>query len=244
MKLEQSLNIDIIEDKKPEPEPVINKDELLSDVPLEDSDVSEQEIDLGLEFVQKPKPDTDDIFDDKIDEIVKDVKKETKKEIEVPHVKVVKEEPPKKKKRKPMTEEHKAKLAISREKAIAKRKFLSEQKKIEKAQAQLVKDQEQLLRQKEMDKKIKDLKIKTDSLQEPVITEEKPQVKSQKSFTMEDIQNAQLNAIMSYEIVRKKRKEEKKKKQQEDAAKKDILKTIKTAQPAWYLESSPFNGMF
>jgi len=243
MKLEQSLNIDIIEDKKPEPEPVINKDELLSDVPLDDGDISEQEIDLGLEFVQKPKPDTDDIFDDKIDEIVKEVKKEAP----VPQVKVVKEaEPPKKKKRKPMTEEHKAKLAISREKAIAKRKFLSEQKKIEKAQAQLVKDQEQLLRQKELDKKIKDLKVKADSLQdnEPVITEEKPQVKSQKSFTMEDIQNAQLNAIMGYEAVRKKRKAEKKAKQQENKAKEDILKTIKTAQPSWYVQDSPFNGIF
>ena len=244
MKLEQSLNIDIIEDKKPEPEPepvVIDKDELLADVPLDDGDISEQEVDLGLEFVQKPKPDTEDIFDNKIDEIVK----ETKKEMEVPHVKVVKEEPPKKKKRKPMTQEHLAKLAISREKAIAKRKFLSEQKKIEKAQAQLVKDQEQLLRQKELDKKIKDLKVKADSLQdtEPVIPEKK-EPKSQERFTMEDMENAQLRAIMGYEAVRKRRKAEKKAKLQEDAAKKDILKTIKRAEPSWYLNDSPFNGLF
>ncbi len=246
MKLDSALNIDIVDDKKPEPEPepvVIDKDELLADVPLDDGDISEQEVDLGLEFVQKPKPDTEDIFDNKIDEIVK----ETKKEMEVPHVKVVKEEPPKKKKRKPMTQEHLAKLAISREKAIAKRKFLSEQKKIEKAQAQLVKDQEQLLRQKELDKKIKDLKVKADSLQdtEPVIPEkkEKEPVKTQ-GFTMEDIQNAQLNAIMGYEAVRKRRKAEKRAKQQENKAKEDILKTIKTAQPAWFIENSPFNGLF
>lgn len=243
MKLDSALNIDIVDEKPPEtePEPDINKDELLSDVPLDDDALSEAEIDLGLEFVAKPKPDTDDIFDDKIDEVIKEVKKEAP----IPQVKVVKEEPPKKKKRKPMTEEHKAKLAISREKAIAKRKFLSEQKKIEKAQAQLVKDQEQLLRQKELDKKIKDLKLKADSLQdnEPVIPEKK-QVTSQKSFTMEDIQNAQLNAIMGYEAVRKKRKAEKKAKQQENKAKEDILKTIKTAQPSWYVADSPFNGIF
>ena len=98
---------------------------------------------------------------------------------------------------------------------------------------------------KELDRKIKDLKVKADSLQdsEPVITEKK-EVKSQKSFTMEDIQNAQLNAIMGYEAVRKKRKAEKKAKQQENKAKEDILKTIKTAQPSWYVQDSPFNGIF
>ena len=100
MKLDSALNIDIVDEKPPETEsvsdPVINKDELLSDVPLDDGDISEQEIDLGLEFVQKPKPDTDEIFDNKIDDIVKEVKKEAP----VPQVKVVKEEPPKKKKEK------------------------------------------------------------------------------------------------------------------------------------------------
>ncbi len=242
MKLDSALNIDIVDEKPPEtePEPVINKDELLSDVPLDDGDVSEAEIDLGLEFVAKPKPDTDDIFDDKIDEVIKEVKKEAP----IPQVKLVKEEPPKKKKRKPMTEEHKANPPTAGEKPAPKRTCIAEQRKIKKAQAQLVKDQEQLLRQKELDKKIKDLKVKADSLQEPVITEEKPQVKSQKSFTMEDIQKAQLNAIMGYEAVRKKRKAEKKAKQQENKAKEHILKTIKTAQPSWYVADSPFNGIF
>ena len=49
---------------------------------------------------------------------------------------------------------------------------------------------------------------------------------------------------MSYEAVRKKRKEEKKKKQVEDKAKQDIMNTIKKASPSWYVENSPYNGMF
>ena len=49
---------------------------------------------------------------------------------------------------------------------------------------------------------------------------------------------------MSYEAVRKKRKEEKKKKQSEDKAKQDIMNTIKKAQPSWYINDSPYNGLF
>ena len=90
MKLEQSLNINIVDENKPEPV-VIDKDELLADVPLDDGDVSEQEVDLGLEFVAKPKPDISDIFDDKpvINEVADEVSPEP-----APVVKVVKEDVP------------------------------------------------------------------------------------------------------------------------------------------------------
>ena len=63
-------------------------------------------------------------------------------------------------------------------------------------------------------------------------------------FTVEDLQNAQLNAIMGYEMVRKKRKEEKKKNQQVNKQKKDIMDTIAKAKPSWYMDDSPFNGLF
>lgn len=260
MKLEQSLNIDIIEEKPvladaKEEKPVIDKDNLLSDVPLDDSDneVNNEVDGLDMGFVAKPKPDITDIFDDKpsaVSQAVEPVEPEPVEPEPVPVVKVVKEDiptKPTKKKRKPMSEEHKQKLAISREKALARRKYLAEQRKIEKAQAQLLKDQEQLLKQKEMDKKLKDLQSKADSLQEPTISEkEPPQKKSQslQGFTMEDLEKVQLNAIMSYEAVRKKRKEEKKKKQSEDKAKQDIMNTIKKAQPSWYINDSPYNGLF
>lgn len=265
MKLENNLNIDIVDDKPPEPvladaKEQSKKDNLLSDVPLDNSDSEADGHDgLDMGFVAKPKPDISDIFDDKQSAVSQAVEPVEPIEPEpVPVVKVVKEvipTKPTKKKRKPMSEEHRAKLAISREKALARRKYLAEQRKIEKAQQQLLKDQEQLLKQKEMEKKLKDLQSKADSLQEPSISEKepplaeakaqpKPKSQSLQGFSMDDIQNAQLNAIMSYEAVRKKRKAEKKKKIQEDAAKKDIMNTIKNASPSWYLESSPYNGMF
>lgn len=262
MKLEQSLNIDIIEEKPvadaKEDKPS-EKDDLLADVPLDDSDnevnsEANNEVDgLDMGFVAKPKPDITDIFDDKPEP----VEPEPVEPEPVPVVKVVKEDIPlaepkkQKKKRKPMSEEHKAKLAISREKALARRKYLAEQRKIEKAQAQLLKDQEQLLKQKEMDKKLKDLQSKADSLQEPTISEKEPPVAQAKTksqslqgLSLEQIEQVQLNAIMSYEAVRKKRKEEKKKKQSEDKAKQDIMNTIKKAQPSWYINDSPYNGLF
>ena len=262
MKLEQSLNIDIIEEEKPvlavakEEKLVIDKDDLLADVPLDDSDSEANELDMG--FVMKPKPDISDIFDDKaVNEVVSPVEVAD----EVPVVKVVKEDVPivepkvepkkQKKKRKPMSDEHKAKLAISREKALARRKYLAEQRKIQKAQAQLVKDQEQLLHQKEMEKKIKDLQSKADSLQEPTISEKEPHVSQAKpksqslqGLSLEQIEQVQLNAIMSYEAVRKKRKAEKKAKQQEDKVKKDIMNTIKKAEPSWFVSQSPYNNCF
>ncbi len=264
MKLEQSLNIDIIEEKPvladaKEEKLVIDKDDLLADVPLDDSDneVNNEVNELDMGFVMKPKPDISDIFDDK--PVISEVADEVVDEVAVPVVKIVKEDVPivepkvepkkQKKKRKPMSEEHKAKLAISREKALARRKYLAEQRKIEKAQAQLVKDQEQLLHQKEMEKKIKDLKIKADSLQEPSISEKEPPVaqakkQSLQGLSLEQIEQVQLNAIISYEAVRKKRKAEKRAKQQEDKVKQDIMNTIKKAEPSWFVSNSPYNNCF
>jgi len=44
--------------------------------------------------------------------------------------------------------------------------------------------------------------------------------------------------------VRKKKKEEKKKNQQVHKQKKDIMDTIAKAKPSWYMDDSPFNGLF
>ncbi len=259
MKLENNLNIDIVDDKPPEP--VLEqskKDILLADVPLDDS-ASEGEPDI--DFVVKPKPDTTDIFDDEPSAVSQAAPAPAPAPVEpapppAPVVKVVKEDiptKPTKKKRKPMSDEHKAKLEISRQKAVARRKYLAEQRKIEKQQAQLLKDQEQLLHQKQMDKKLKELQDRAASLQEPSPSPTptptptpKPVEKktSLQGFSMEDLEKVQLNAIMSYEVVRKKRKEEKKKKQSEDKVKNDIMNTIKKAQPSWYVDNSPYNGMF
>ena len=100
-----------------------------------------------------------------------------------------------------------------------------------------------------MDQKLKDLQSKAESLKEPTISEKEPPVsqakpQSQKTFTMEDMENAQLKAIMGYEAVRKKRKAEKKAKLQEDKVKQDIMNTIKKSEPSWFIPNSPYNGLF
>jgi len=267
MKLEDSLNIDIIDNEPPptmpvKPEVKQEKEELLRDVPLEDDDDEDIIPDL-VEFVPKPKPSKDDIFDEDTDNISMSIEEPK----EAPQVKKVKEdllpEPvvPKKqrKKRKPMSEEHLAKLALAREKALAKRQFLAEERRLKREQEKLIKDQEEVLAQREtqkqldaLQKKLKKTKVKkkvVESSSEEEEEEEAPRPKKKSQpmpshFTMEDLQNAQLNAIMGYEAVRKKRKEEKKKNQQVHKQKKDIMDTIAKAKPSWYMDDSPFNGLF
>ena len=94
-----------------------------------------------------------------------------------------------------------------------------------------------------MEKKLNQLQNKAESLQEPEPKVE-PKSQSLQGLSLEDIEKVQLNAIMSYEMVRKKRKEEKKKKMQENKVKEDIMNTIKNAKPSWYLNDSPFNNCF
>lgn len=123
---------------------------------------------------------------------------------------VVKEPAPKEKpvkKKRQLSEEHKAKLALAREKALATRRAKAEEKK----------------KMKEIEKETKELKKKKatkelESLKEEV-NNEKPVPTSKtltsstvpQQFTLKDLEQAQLAAIMSYEQVRKARKEEKKK---------------------------------
>ena len=276
MKLESALNIDIIDDEQPPPAPpVIAKDakeDLLRDVPLEgdsDDDLNStinMDVPGMVEFVPKPKPSKDDIFDENTDNIsisIEDPKpppqvKKMKEDI-LPEP-VVNNDPPKKqrKKRKPMSEEHLAKLALAREKALAKRQFLAEERRLKREQDKLIKDQEDILAQRETQKQLDVLqrKLKKSKVKKPVLDssseeEEQPAPRPKKDkqpvpshFTMDDLQNAQLNAIMGYEAVRKKRKEEKKKSQNVNKQKKDIMDTIAQAKPSWYVDDSPFNGLF
>jgi len=117
-----------------------------------------------------------------------------------------------------LSEDHKAKLALAREKALITRRKNAEEKK----------------RMKQIEKQTKELKKKKaqkdlEQLEDEVI-HDKP-VKSTpvshgQTFTKEDLENASLEAIMKYETIRKARKEEKKKQQMIDQQKKDLQKKI------------------
>jgi hypothetical protein len=123
------------------------------------------------------------------------------------------------KQRKPMSEEHKEKLKQAREKAFLVKKQKAEERKKLKEQDAEEKNLLKLKKQKDIEK------LKKEVYEEPkpqapppapvpvreIIRHEAP------TLTKEDIEKAQLNAIMSYEKLRLARKEEKKKKQQEDS---------------------------
>jgi hypothetical protein len=122
------------------------------------------------------------------------------------------------KKKRQLSEEHKAKLALAREKALVTRRKKAEEKK----------------KMKEIENKTKELKKKKaqkdlEQLEDEVIHDKpsKPTFVNQGSmFTKEDLENAQLDAIMKYETIRKARKEEKRKQQMIEQQKKDLQKKI------------------
>ncbi len=214
-KLPESLQYDII-DEKPAVQEVITETGEVDELPLDDSIPLEKpddpEPDMPM-FVPKPEPKAQDIFSE-----------------EKPKVKLTKKGKP----RKPMSEEHKAKLAIAREKANAKRKFLAEQRKKNKAMAQ---EEKQLL-QKKKEKEFQKLK---QEVEEPVdketgesnpnfVYEKQTQAKPKVQYvglTKEDLEKSHLDAILKVEAMRKERKAEKKKKAQIEQYNQETLKTLK-----------------
>ena len=220
--LPDSLKYDIIDDE-PAVQEVITETGEVDEVPLT-SDTSDSiplekpddpEPDMPM-FVPKPEPKAQDIFSE-----------------EKPKVKLTKKGRP----RKPMSEEHKAKLAVAREKANAKRKFLAEQRKKNKAMAQ---EEKQLL-QKKKEKEFQKLKQEVEQVEsaepepepETILTiphkkesVHKPQVQYV-GLTKEDLEKSHLDAILKVEAMRKERKAEKKKKAQIEEYNKETLKTLK-----------------
>lgn len=257
MELPSILKYDIIDEKPPqselpEPEPeVATETGETIDAPRDKNPIVDEMLEGDLledalpKFVPKPKP-SDDMFEEDI------IKPEPKK---APAIKVVKEpeqEPVKKTrggkvkgynkngtKRKPMSEEHKAKLALAREKAKAKREYLKKVRQEEKAEKDEIKELEKKVATKRKQKKVKDLKEELDTLDPPEETVETkpvpapkvsaprpiPQAQNQ-YLTRADLEQAQLSTLVAYEKMRKARKEEKKKKQQEQEYQAEVMNTI------------------
>ena len=124
------------------------------------------------------------------------------------------------KQRKPMTEEHKQKLKFAREKAMLAKKAKAQERKVQKAED--AEENKLLLLKKKKDKKKEMEKLKKEVYEEDDILKEQiepvPIVREiirEPTLTKKDIEDAQLNAIMSYESLRKQRKEDKKKKEKE-----------------------------
>ena len=185
-----------------------------------------------IKFEEKAAIVHDDIFD---------VKKEKKEDIlpkeeikEEPIIEnIIEKEPPKKekKKRKPLSEAHKAKLAVSRAKALeVRRAKAAERKKMK----ELDKEEKELLKTQKI-KKVQKLKeeVSAEGTYGDDIPKEEKRVgvvvPDNGFVTKKDLEQAQLDALMKYEALRKARKEEKKKTALVEAERNKMLNTINRA---------------
>ena len=118
------------------------------------------------------------------------------------------------------TEEQKAAMRERMKLAREQRGKNTEAKKQKKANVK----KHQELKEKTMEQEIEEMekKLTTKNTPQPVA---ETQPTSKKSFTKEDLQDAQLNAIVEYEKIRKQRKQ-KKKQEQLIAEEKEALKKV------------------
>ena len=179
---------------------MIIEDEFDPTIPLEKPDDVEPDLPM---FVPKPKPVKHEIFAESVPTAYIAPK---------PEVKLTKKGKP----RKPMSDEHKAKLAIAREKANAKKRYLKTQRDAKKAEAQAEAEAPA-----EAPAPVKQEVIAEDI---PVIVKS-PSVKYV-GVTQEQLEQSHLKAILTAETLRKKRKEEKKAKVKEQEYARETMKTI------------------
>lgn len=166
------------------------------------------------QVVEKPSIDESEIF--QLDE---ENKQEIPNDLKKPIKQVIKEEPaPQKKKKRVMSEAHKAKLALSRQKANEARS----RKALEKKKMKEIERQTKELQKKKKEKDLEELK---EEVEKPV---SKKLINQQNNSTIskEDIEKIQLDAIMKYETLRKARKAEKKEKEKLEAQKNALLRKI------------------
>jgi len=123
------------------------------------------------------------------------------------------------KKRPPMSEEHKEKLRLAREKALETRRRNAQEKKE-------MKELEKKAKQKKKEELKKYVNDEPVEKPKPVEKEIIREVKEVSSITKKDLEEAQLEAIMKYEAIRKQRKKEKQEKEREQKEKDKVKQQI------------------
>lgn len=152
------------------------------------------------------------------------------------NVKLTKKGKPRKK-RPPMTEEHKEKLKAARVKAMAARKAKAVERKESKA---LEKEEKELLKKQKV-KRVRALKEEVEDDVEPKPIKD---IVKEQTFTKQDLEDAQLNAIMNYEKIRKSRKEKKKIDQEKNKEQEAIRNQLRRAVAPPQEEYNPFNNCY
>jgi len=191
-----------------------------------------------------------DIFNEKPKLVIKEVIEPEQAQEIIPDPKPVK-------KKRVLTEEHKAKLAEARVKALETRRRNSAMKKEKKNLEKAIKDKElEDLRAKAGIRKPKKVVIEPveEVFKEPEVLKEpepepKPVVKDNKQYyTQEDLEKASLNAIMGYEKIRKTRKQKKqeelKKTEQERKLKQEITGRVQPLNNTTYGQQNYWDNCY
>lgn len=205
-----------------EPEPEQEEEEQQEQQQDEEYEVPQE--DVYIEPVKKEKLKKEDMF------ISTPSSEKIKKMINTENVEIVPVKKPRKKR--VMTDEAKAKLAVARAKGLATRKRNAELRK----QAKLEKQQEKEIVKAVRKKRVAKLKKELDEPeQEEVIKREEPKKVQfvekvvERGYTQDDMNKAISKALEVNETARKARKAEKKKRQAEEAHQKKIFNTITKA---------------
>ena len=227
---------------EPEPEPIVK---IHSEV---EDDLPELDVEVKEEVSVDEKEDSDEeIFDDAPPKVLPLATQ--------PQVSCEFSEPVKKGKRKyerkaPMSEKQKEHLAKIRVIASEKRAKERTRKAQEKEDALVLKAQkkiEEKNRKKQVDNQEAELQRKSQE-ENHALTQENVQSKAtplqQNSFTKDDLDNAVLSAITSYDQLRKKQKAEKKIQQKKDEEEAKMKRVIQNAIAPPPVASDPWRNLF
>jgi len=228
--------------------PEVKMDFIPDDMTDDEDEISSEEIEEFNEDKDKPKVSDAKTLDEDEEDLIKKVVPKAKSkrddmnineifnmpqqsQVEEPNVKLTKKGKPRKK-RPPMSEEHKAKLALAREKAMESRKKKAQERKENKA---LETEEKELLKKQKV-KRVNQLKEE--------VLEEPTKINKEQSFSKKDLEDAQLQAIMNYEKIRKQRKEEKKERQKQEAEQEALKAQLRQAVAPPKQEYNPFSGCY
>ena len=244
---------------EPDYEPPPQDDRMTDiDIDIKDVDATEETIDMMPKVEEKEQINEKDIFDNMPDNLavlpdkVREELEIDKMESQIQYQALCPETPrPKKqtinrvnkKPRKPMTEAHKAKLAEARKKALEVRRAKAQEKK----QAKEIEQETKRLKQKQKLKEFEQLK---QEVEKPVVAVREPEPQKQSPqvgltmFTKKDLEDAQFEAIVKYDALRKKQKAEKKQAEMVERQKKELLNKIAPQQYRYRDGSNPWDRCY
>jgi len=152
----------------------------------------------------------------------------------------------------PMSEKQKAHLERIRKIAAEKKKIRKQEKEEQQAQDKLLLQQKKKEGQekKEEQKRVKEEKKIQEEVNkrlykpEPEQSQKSQGVTPQNFFTKEDMENAMLSAITSYDAVRKKQKQEKKERLAKEAQEAQMRRTLENAIRPPQVQNDPWRSYF